>query len=405
MVCVVGLLQGQWHRWPWCSGGSARAQTAVSGGRAPSSFLSGVCWFIRTALCNTCQLIHTPAMATASHGPDAVFGFTVRALNDGYADGVRDIDCVELFSGVGSVWRAAQDAGFAAVGFDKTLDPSQDIGLQSGFLLAARLVLRIRPSGLLWLAPMCSSFCWLCVSTTVRKRHNDYVGDLKNPHVVAGNHAAMASVLLMSLAVFRGVHCILENPVGSRMWPFLTCAQAIRFPTWGVVCNRCAFEEAPLGEKLYKRYRLVGTALWTLTLRRPCTCQSHAHRLSSRRSRRQPRRCSGNLAVLQESGAYPCGLGVAVVQAWQAGITASAGSAAAGSAAAGSAVHSAGSSAGVSVASAAVGASARTASPKHPALMNMQGDSSENEGLPMSDSSGLSLRSSASSAGLTVDSD
>jgi hypothetical protein len=112
----------------------------------------------------------------------SVFGHTSASLEAAFA-GARDLACVEVFSGAGSVWRAAQGAGFAAASFDILEDPAQDVCVESGFLALAQLVLRLAPGGLLWVAPMCNSFSWLCLSTTARSCTNGWAGDPANPHV------------------------------------------------------------------------------------------------------------------------------------------------------------------------------------------------------------------------------
>ena len=126
----------------------------------------------------------SPPFAMASRAeaaqafPWTIFGMTVASvLQDPIAQGARDLDCAELFCGVGAIWRAAQRAGLSAAGYDLNRIPgetnsggarSEDICCVVGFLNALAVVLRLRAGALLWVAPMCNSFCWLALSRTRR---------------------------------------------------------------------------------------------------------------------------------------------------------------------------------------------------------------------------------------------
>ena len=79
----------------------------------------------------------------------------------------RDLDVAELWSDVGNVAAAARDNGHSAAEFDldgvpgyaNALGPSnEDITTEAGFLKALSVVLRVRPAGLVWMGPLCSSF-------------------------------------------------------------------------------------------------------------------------------------------------------------------------------------------------------------------------------------------------------
>ena len=83
-----------------------------------------------------------------------IFGLTLSSVLDNASD-QRDLDVVELWSGVGAIVAAATAAGFRAMPFDKfrtkgvtdTADPdtTEDILLEAGFRKALSLVLRLRP--------------------------------------------------------------------------------------------------------------------------------------------------------------------------------------------------------------------------------------------------------------------
>ena len=58
--------------------------------------------------------------------------------------------------------------------------------LRLGFMLAIRLVLRLRPRGLLSLGPPCGSFVWVNLATSLRTLSEPY-GDVTKSHVSLGN--------------------------------------------------------------------------------------------------------------------------------------------------------------------------------------------------------------------------
>jgi hypothetical protein len=206
-------------------------------------------------------------MHFAQNFPWVLFGLTVVGvlLDESLTACARDVDIAELFCGVGSIWQAGKAAGYNAVGFDKSrvpgvtdslADPStcEDILSPAGFLNAVRLALRLKPHGLLWLAPMCNSFCYLALSVTRRKAGNAYVGNTALQSVLEGNLAAQAAAFLMTLAFVRGVDAVLENPHDSRVFAMFRHAQVLEFCSIRGVCMRCPFDVKPDGERLWKRY-------------------------------------------------------------------------------------------------------------------------------------------------------
>ena len=69
----------------------------------------------------------------------------------------RDLDCVEIFAGAGSIAAAAAEKGLRAATYDKAripgvTDKTEDITTLQGFRGAIALVMRLASHGLLWLA-------------------------------------------------------------------------------------------------------------------------------------------------------------------------------------------------------------------------------------------------------------
>ena len=239
----------------------------------------------------------------------------------------RDVDIAELFSGVGAIWQAGKTAGYNAVGFDKfrvpgvtdsLADPSlcEDMLSPAGFLNAVRLVLRLKERGLLWLAPMCNSFCFLAVSVTQRKPCNAFVGNTVLQCVSDGNLAAKAAAFLMTLAFVRGVDAVLENPHDSRMFAMFRHAAVLEFCSIRCSCMRCPFDVEPDGGRIWKRYISLSFCAWVMRLRRKCRCVSKKHIICTKR---RFGKVTGKPVLLKRGGAYPQALGSEIVSAWELG--------------------------------------------------------------------------------------
>jgi hypothetical protein len=136
--------------------------------------------------------IHTIACSSGL----AVFGLSVAdVLSDAaWEPSRRDLDVLEVWSGVGSVVTAATSQGLAAAGFDRIHGPDQDLTTDAGFRKVLASCVRLRPGGLLFMAPVCSSFTFPNISNTKRSKTN-YAGDTSYPKVGA-----------LSLAPVHGIH-------------------------------------------------------------------------------------------------------------------------------------------------------------------------------------------------------
>ena len=269
-----------------------------------------------------------------------VFGLTVAAcLTDPVRlHGPRDLDVVEIFAGVASIAGAAKEAGYRAMAFDKSRVPgltdslssevSEDVSCEHGFLHAVSLVMRLRVGGLLWIAPVCSSWVWLNVSMTKRSADNCYKGDTKYKPVQEGNHIAILCAFLLELAFARKLQAVLENPPVSYIWkfpPLASCLERLGMNLHTAICHRCAYEESLSSEsklRLGKRYKLVATGAWIQGARRSCKCPGRKHQVLTKRwIKYGKRKCAGKRELLTQSAAYPRGLGKVIIQVWQQGTT------------------------------------------------------------------------------------
>lgn len=83
--------------------------------------------------------------------------------------------------------------------------------------MALVLVLRIRPGGLLWLAPVCSSWVFLCLGTSKRHKFFNMLGDTDLEFVRKANIMVSRCAILIRLCFALGVHWMLEQPLSSLM--------------------------------------------------------------------------------------------------------------------------------------------------------------------------------------------
>ena len=144
-----------------------------------------------------------------------IFGVTVEDVlcNTEWSNSLRNLECVEIFAGVGSVAAAALELKLRAATYDKNRIPgsteaTEDITTQQGFRTAVSLVMRLVPAGLLWLAPDCSSW-----------GYSQWCDPLYTK-VAAGNAMVEATVFLMLLAACRDVRAAMENPLHSTMFRY-----------------------------------------------------------------------------------------------------------------------------------------------------------------------------------------
>ena len=253
--------------------------------------------------------------------PWVLFGFTLDALLSTPAD--RDLHVLELWSGVQSIVNAARACGLEAEPFDKAISLDQDILTSHGFGAAVNLVMRLSINGLLWMAPVCSSWGFMNAANCQRGSHNALAGNIDYEPVAQGNMMAKMCAFLFALAWARGVEVAVENPACSSLFKFppvegildsiVACAQIST-----CVVPRCAYDSKPPGLRPLKRYRFVATGAWILQTSRPCTCPGGKHLQLTTTSTGRDGRCkvSGKSEELKQSGAYPPSLGQAVVSAW-----------------------------------------------------------------------------------------
>ena len=256
--------------------------------------------------------------------PEA-FGWTAASIlqDKDFAAIPRDLDVAELFSGVGSTSHAALHLGHTSVSRDKfrelgktntRLRTSEDILTAPGFRNAAILVMRLCEKGLAWFAPVCASWVFLCVSQTKRSAANSYYGDTSFRSVSEGNLMVLATLVLMQLAILRGVHVAMENPSNSFLFNFPPMKRFMRRCNMHTcITHRCGYEtDTKIGKRISKKFRFISDQAWIKKCAKPCPCGPWGHERTtvSWVDGNGRKRCSGRPLILKKSGAYPEALGM-----------------------------------------------------------------------------------------------
>jgi hypothetical protein len=104
-----------------------------------------------------------------------------------------------------------------------------DLTTPLGFLHALGLCLRLKPGGLLWAAPPCSTFVWMNRGTSQRNKDRAE-GNESVPSVAASNIIVARLMLLIALVVTKGCNWVLEQPTSSVM-VWMRRMQAIKEPS------------------------------------------------------------------------------------------------------------------------------------------------------------------------------
>ena len=135
---------------------------------------------------------------------------------------IRDLDVVELWSGVGlHSFRLLKKLGYKAATVD--LKNGEDLTTREGFEDAVSKVLRLKPGGLLSMGIECRSFVFLNSSNCKRNYYNQYAGDTKYEPVKTGNLFANEGKFFADLGFARDLIVVIENPPASTLWYLFAC--------------------------------------------------------------------------------------------------------------------------------------------------------------------------------------
>ena len=173
--------------------------------------------------------------------------------------------------------------------------------------------MRLKEGGLLWQAPVCSSFVFANSSNCKRTIDNPY-GDEGYEAVVQGNHMAMCAAFLMALACARNVEVAIENPVSSQIFRFPPLAKVLQeLKVSYHITDACAFSSKPFGKRFLKTFKIAATGPWAERMVKRCRCAGGLH--LALMTTGENGSVTGTKA-LKESQAYPPRLGKAVISAW-----------------------------------------------------------------------------------------
>ena len=177
----------------------------------------------------------------------------------------RDLDFIEVFAGEAAISKGLRSMHKVGATLDLRMDSSHNMLTPCGFVALLACIARLRPGGLLWLAPPCST--WVFMSRTTTGRHIKMSGNWDSSPYILGQNALccrMAGACL--LADSRDCTFIVEQPVSSLMFdytPWYVLLQGLRSRIKRVNVHLGAF-----GAASPKLTKLVGTAAWLPSLHR-----------------------------------------------------------------------------------------------------------------------------------------
>ena len=254
-------------------------------------------------------------------------GFTVKNIltNPRLLSLPRSIKVAEIFSGVGSIYRAAKKKNLEAVEYDKmrttaagsTSGKSEDFLTKEGFAHACEILMMMEEGGLFWIAPWCGPWMFLNTKNTKRKKSNNYWGNETYGPVRDSNNMMFGVLILLQVAALRNVEAGMENPAKSFVWHWPPLVAVIeKLGLSSVKTLRCGFDKTKQ-PRIWKKYRLEATGSWIQKLLKKCPCSSKEHlRTSTTTWVNGKKKCTGIKKRLQESGKYPPAMGTAFVSAW-----------------------------------------------------------------------------------------
>lgn len=226
----------------------------------------------------------------------------------------KTTDVAEIFCGVSSICKAGEALGYCCEGFDKEMDQDMNVFHATGLEKVVKMVGRIKPGGLLWISPDCSSFCGLCIAQTERSLDRPE-GNQSRTCVRNGNYMAQVSAMLFVLGWLLGANPVLENPLGNWIWklPCITKIFSCITVTRASLC-RCRFST---GYRPKKAYGLAGTATWVELLNFPCNHSQPHQKLANVKSKNGKVQINGKPKALKESASYPLPMGRKVIEIWR----------------------------------------------------------------------------------------
>ena len=181
---------------------------------------------------------------------------------------------MEIFAGVESVKKAAEEECLEARSIDKDIDEvNHDLTTEHGFLYLIAMIIMVARSGLTWIAPVCSSMGFPNTRNTKRTKETPDGDPLYQPNQI-GKNLALVAAAVVQLCHLRGVHWVIENPRGSFIFVTSYLQPTLQYVRhWRVTTAMCAFSHGKK-KKIMKPLTLVGSHTWILNMKRLCSCSA-----------------------------------------------------------------------------------------------------------------------------------
>ncbi len=227
------------------------------------------------------------------------------------------LDFVEVFAGHAAVSRAFQSLGYRGRRMDLKYHEGHDVLNPTGLLLLLSSVMDLKPGGILWAAPPCSTWVFLSRSSTGRDVQVE--GNTLSRSVLGQNALVERLVLVLEVCALKGVYWILEQPANSVLWQY----PAMRDCLDRQGAQSCALEMGAYGAQSVKPTTLMGTAPFLRELERKCSkelrhCSSNEGVVTTTKwtDTQGRKRCQGT-DQLKGTQQYPEGFGAAVALAFK----------------------------------------------------------------------------------------
>jgi len=128
----------------------------------------------------------------------------------------RDLWLLEMFSGEAELTSSFRRQKLKSQWYDVAYrGPDNDFTSTTGFLIAIRDTLRLRPGALLWGGIPCCSYIWM--SSSLHGRYGAILGDTRQQFVEIGNVCCARFAMLAALALVIGAHYCIEQPSSSQL--------------------------------------------------------------------------------------------------------------------------------------------------------------------------------------------
>lgn len=154
-------------------------------------------------------------------------------------DCARDLDFIEVFSGDQSVSIGLRLFGYCGLSVDARHGSHHDILDPLGFLVILGMLWRVREYGLVFWAPPCSWWVWICRGTS-KKSEAFPKGDQSNFTNKSQNRLVARMCHLLYLCLRRRIFWIIEQPDSSLMSHYPRLARLL-------IAHRCEYVKLSMG--------------------------------------------------------------------------------------------------------------------------------------------------------------